>query len=174
MSTDLTRNTTLPTAIGDLRVVATGDAIAGIYFPGHWHLPKGPDPYGKDVAAQDDPLFVQLERELAEYLAGDRTTFETPVRTDGDAFSEQVWAMLTQIPYGATTTYGALAERLGNRRLAQRVGQSVGHNPISILIPCHRVVGADGSLTGYAGGLDRKRRLLELEEPAALAEARLF
>lgn len=97
-----------------------------------------------------------------------------PTRTGGDEFFEQVWALLCEIPYGQTTTYGALAERLGDRRLAQRVGQAVGRNPISILIPCHRVLGADGSLTGYAGGLDRKRFLLELEEPVEASASRLF
>ena len=87
--------------------------------------------------------------------------------------SERVWTRLCEIPYGQTTTYGAIATELGNRNLAQRVGQAVGHNPISIVIPCHRVVGADGGLTGYAGGLDRKRRL-DLESPAPDEAGRLF
>ena len=81
---------------------------------------------------------------------------------------------MTRIPYGATTTYGVIAAEFGNRNLAQRVGQSVGHNPVSILVPCHRVVGSDGSLTGYAGGLDRKRTLLALESPPADDAGRLF
>jgi methylated-DNA-[protein]-cysteine S-methyltransferase len=114
-----------------------------------------------------------LAEQLDDYLAGERRTFEVSVRTDGDDFSQRVWAMLQEIPYGETTTYGALAERLGNRHLAQRVGQVVGRNPVSIVIPCHRVVGSDGSLTGYAGGLERKQRLLDLEDPTT-AESRLF
>lgn len=103
-----------------------------------------------------------------EFLAGERKTFDLSVRTQGDEFSERVWAMLCEIPYGETPTYGVLAERLGNRRLAQCVGQAVGRNPVSIVAPCHRVVGAGRSLTGYGGGLDRKRFLLELEEPAGI------
>ncbi len=96
-------------------------------------------------------------------------------RTRGDEFCERVWALLRDIPpYGETTSYGALAERLGDRRLARRVGQAVGRNPVSILIPpCHRVLGADGSLTGYAGGLERKQFLLDLEEPVAATPAAL-
>ncbi len=99
---------------------------------------------------------------------------EAPRTADAAGFSRQVGDMLGDIPYGSTTTYGELALALGNRALAQRVGQAVGHNPVSIIIPCHRVVGADGSLTGYAGGLDRKRALLSLEEPEPAAAGRLF
>ena len=94
-----------------------------------------------------------------------------PLVTRGDDFSERVWKLLREIPYGQTTTYGALAERLGDKSLAQRVGDAVGHNPLCVFIPCHRVVGANGALTGYAGGLKRKQFLLELEEPVG---ARLF
>ncbi|WP_312977210.1 methylated-DNA--[protein]-cysteine S-methyltransferase [Corynebacterium sp.] len=112
--------------------------------------------------------------QLTEYLEGARKSFDVPITTHGNAFSEKVWALLRQIPYGETTTYGALAASLGNPRLAQRVGQVVGQNPVSIIIPCHRVVGADGSLTGYAGGLERKRWLLELEEPVEISSSRLF
>ncbi|WP_026918869.1 methylated-DNA--[protein]-cysteine S-methyltransferase [Gordonia shandongensis] len=166
------RHATVPTGLGDLTMVADGPALTGLYFPGHWHLPAAAE-FGVAVPA-DDAVFAQTARELTEYLAGRRRDFDVEVVTDGDDFSERVWALLRGIPYGATTTYGALARRLGNPRLAQRVGQCVGRNPVSVLIPCHRVVGADGSLTGYAGGLDRKRRLLELEEPAETAVTRLF
>ena len=129
---------------------------------------------GHHVPPTGDRLFTTLAGELAAYLSGSLTTFTTPVRTHGDTFSEQVWDRLTRIPYGATTTYGVIAAEFGNRNLAQRVGQSVGHNPVSILVPCHRVVGSDGSLTGYAGGLDRKRTLLALESPPADDAGRLF
>lgn len=166
------RHALVPTDLGDLTMIADGPNLAAIYFPGHWHLPAE-SAYG-DATTADDPVFAQTAEELAEYLAGERRDFDIPLATDGDAFSERVWAMLKEIPYGETTTYGTLATRLGNPRLAQRVGQCVGHNPISIIIPCHRVVGADGALTGYAGGLDRKRRLLELEEPREVRESRLF
>lgn len=119
-------------------------------------------------------MIGETARQVREYLAGERESFDLMVKTDGDQFSERVWARLRKIPRGSTTTYGAIATELGNRALAQRVGQAVGHNPVSIIIPCHRVIGADGSLTGFAGGLERKRTLLELEEPAELAATRLF
>lgn len=171
------RHATVPTDIGELLVVAerddTGEAVVGIYFPGHWYPPAA-ETIGEPVDWATDELFVRVGRELAAYLTGRSTAFSVPVRTHGDHFSERVWDLLAGIPYGATTTYGELAARLGNRNLAQRVGQAVGHNPVSILIPCHRVIGADGSLTGYAGGLERKRLLLELEAPSAEESGRLF
>jgi methylated-DNA-[protein]-cysteine S-methyltransferase len=92
----------------------------------------------------------------------------------GDDFQQRVWAILREIPYGTTTTYGAIAGRLGDKALAQRVGQAVGRNPLSIVVPCHRVVGSNGWLTGYAGGLERKRRLLDLEQPMDARAGRLF
>ncbi len=166
-----TRHALVPTVLGDLTVVATGDAIAGLYFPGHWYLP----PIGSIGERVDaDPVIDEAARQLRDYLAGRRKDFDLEVTTSGDALQESVWAMLRDIPFGETTTYGALAERLGNRSLAQAVGQAVGHNPVSIIIPCHRVVGATGRLTGFAGGLERKRMLLELEEPELAKAGRLF
>lgn len=170
---DNTRHATVESLLGDVTLVAKGDALTGLYFPGHWHLPDE-STFGTRVRADADEVFVWAKAELDEFLDGDCQAFDVPTRTGGDEFSERVWAMLREIPYGQTTTYGALAEQLGDRRLAQRVGQAVGRNPISILIPCHRVLGADGSLTGYAGGLDRKRFLLELEEPTEASASRLF
>ncbi|MDT0215672.1 methylated-DNA--[protein]-cysteine S-methyltransferase [Rothia sp. ARF10] len=167
------RHTTLATELGDLLAVAEGDALAGLYFPRHWHPPVAGS-IGLEVSATGDPVFGATRSQLAEYVRKERTTFTVPTVTHGDAFSERVWDRLMAIPYGETTTYGAIARELGNPGLAQRVGQAVGRNPVSILIPCHRVVGADGSLTGYAGGLERKARLLEIEEPAEAAESRLF
>ncbi|GGB76974.1 methylated-DNA--protein-cysteine methyltransferase [Knoellia flava] len=171
--TSTRRHTTLATELGDLLAVAEGDALAGLYFPRHWHPPAAGST-GPEVSATGDPVFEATRTQLAEYVRRERTTFTVPTVTHGDAFSERVWDLLMGIPYGETTTYGAIARELGNPRLAQRVGQAVGRNPVSVLIPCHRVVGADGSLTGYAGGLERKARLLEIEEPAEAAEARLF
>lgn len=167
------RHARAASALGELLYVAAGDALAGVYFPGHWYPPKA-TAIGEQVEAADDPVIGPAVRQMGEYLAGERQSFDVPLTTHGDELSERVWTMLREIPYGETTTYGALAERLGNPRLAQRVGQAVGHNPVSIIVPCHRVVGADGSLTGFAGGLERKRALLELEEPASAREARLF
>lgn len=167
------RHTRVETVLGDVTLVAEDRNLTGLYFPGHWYVPAA-EAFGPGADADTDGVFMRVRTELDEYLAGERTSFEVPVQTGGDEFSERVWAMLSEIPYGQTTTYGALAERMGNPRLAQRVGQSVGRNPVSIVIPCHRVVGADGSLTGYAGGLERKRFLLELEEPTHIATSRLF
>lgn len=167
------RHATVTTTIGDLLVVAEDDALVGLYFPGH-RYPPAPGSIGERVDPVADPTTAHVAAELEAYLEGRRTTFDIDARTSGDEFSERVWGLLRRIPYGETTTYGALATELGNARLAQRVGQCVGRNPISIVIPCHRVVGADGALTGYAGGLDRKRSLLELEEPARVRAERLF
>ncbi len=168
-----TRHAHTTTRLGDLLLVAEDEALIGVYFPGHTYPPAA-DSIGERVEIASDPLLIQAAQELREYLAGDRQQFEVPVATSGDATSELVWEQLREIPYGETTTYGAIATALGRPGLAQRVGQAVGHNPLSIIIPCHRVLGADGSLTGYAGGLDRKRALLELEEPQAEQVDRLF
>jgi methylated-DNA-[protein]-cysteine S-methyltransferase len=111
---------------------------------------------------------------LSDYLAGKRAEFELPLAAEGDAFQRVVWDIVARIPHGETTTYGRIAEQLGDRSLAQQVGQTVGANPLCIFVPCHRVVGVNGSLTGYAGGLKRKQALLELEEPAQVSAARLF
>lgn len=167
------RHATLPTALGDLLVVADGEALAGIYFPEHWHPPAA-ESIGVEVDARDDELITRLGEQLEEYLDGRRTAFDLPMAPTGDEFQHAVWAMLRDIPCGSTTSYGELALRLGDRNLARRVGNAVGRNPLSILVPCHRVVGADGSLTGYAGGLERKRFLLELEGAPVVAQARLF
>lgn len=167
------RHALVPTVLGELTVSADGDALTGLYFPAHSH-PPAPERLGMRVEPAGDALLSAAAEQLKEYLAGDRRVFDLPLRTGGDAFSERVWARLRAIDYGDTVTYGALAEEMGNRHLAQRVGYSVGHNPISIIIPCHRVLGADGALTGFAGGLARKRRLLALEEPDAEQAGRLF
>lgn len=170
------RHAPLATSLGDLLAVGESldgeDALIGLYFPGHWH-PPADDAIGHPTTAED-PLFTATRAELAAYLTGERTAFTIPTRTHGDPFAERVWGALTAIPYGHTTTYGALAADLGNRDWARRAGQAVGRNPISIIIPCHRVVGADGSLTGYAGGLDRKRTLLTLEAARHAGAGRLF
>ena len=154
-------------------LVASGNAIVGTYFDGHSYPPAA-DAIGEQVSEVDDLLLSQTAQQLREYLAGERRTFDLTLNPIGDAFSQQVWQILLAIPYGETVSYGQIASELGNKALSQRVGQSVGHNPISIIVPCHRVLGADGSLTGYAGGLDRKRTLLTLEEPDASEAGRLF
>ena len=165
------------TVLGELTVVMEDEAVTGIYFENHEHLPDE-SAFGAaidaTVDATSDELLQTVKREIDEYLSGERTEFSVALQPHGSQFSLDVWALLQEIPYGHTQTYGQLAEKMGNRHLAQRVGQVVGRNPLSIIIPCHRMIGADGSLTGYAGGLDRKRFLLELEEPAEASAARLF
>jgi methylated-DNA-[protein]-cysteine S-methyltransferase len=158
-------HTVARTALGDLTVARVGEAITGLYFTGHRH-PPARAALGPRVDAGFDRVLAQLE----EYLAGARETFDVPVAPrGGDPFQRRVWGLLTEVPYGRTTTYGALAARLGGDVDPRQVGGAVGRNPVAILIPCHRVIGADGNLTGYAGGLEIKRRLLELERAEAVA-----
>lgn len=167
------RHATLPTSLGELLVVAEGDAVAGIYFPGHWH-PPAEGSIGVAADASADDVFVALGMQLEEYLSGARRGFDLVLSPSGDPFQHAVWDLLRGIPYGETTTYGALAIELGDRNLARRVGGAVRRNPISVIVPCHRVVGAGGALTGYAGGLERKLMLLELEGAPVVAQRRLF
>jgi methylated-DNA-[protein]-cysteine S-methyltransferase len=114
----------------------------------------------------DDPRFEPLVTQLDEYFAGERTAFDLPLRQEGSAFEQRVWAELLAIPYGETASYGEIAARIGRPGMARAVGRANARNPIAIICPCHRVIGGDGSLTGYGGGLDTKRALLELEAGA--------
>ena len=170
-----TRHARVPTGIGELTAVlddtADGSALVGLYFPGHWTLPDRTD-FGERVGAGEDPVLVALAHQLEEYLAGERRDFELPVELRGGGHHLRVWERLQRIPYGETLTYGDLAAELGGA--AQAIGRAVGANPVSVVVPCHRVVGSDGSLTGYAGGLERKRSLLALEEPPAGDRDALF
>jgi methylated-DNA-[protein]-cysteine S-methyltransferase len=162
-------HTTIQSSLGDLTVVARGGLVTGLYFPHHWHLPDR-SAFGE----YGDTGFDDVRRQLDEYLAGQRREFDVPAGAAGSAFQERVWRLIGQIPYGTTVSYGELARELGGGNTAQEVGAAVGRNPVSILIPCHRVVGAGGALTGYAGGLRRKRILLDLEQDVAGRSARLF
>ena len=149
-------HTVLASPIGDLTLIADDGVVTGLYFPDHWGRP---DPERGD---RDDGAFAGVAGQLGEYFAGTRTTFEVPVRADGDEFQRAVWAEIAKVPAGETTTYGEIAAALGTQ--ARDVGAAVGRNPLSVLVPCHRVVGRGGKLTGYAGGLRRKRFLLDLED----------
>ncbi|MGV9713157.1 methylated-DNA--[protein]-cysteine S-methyltransferase [Gordonia sp. NPDC003424] len=166
------RYTVVETVLCPLTLVADDDHLLGVRFE------RSPDPphppLGRRVEVADHAILENAHTQLIEYLAGTRRDFDLPLRPEGDTFSVATWTLLRDIPYGETTTYGEIAGLLGNRQLAQRVGQVIGRNPIGIVIPCHRVIGADGSLTGFGGGLDRKRRLLDLEEPAERRALRLF
>jgi methylated-DNA-[protein]-cysteine S-methyltransferase len=151
--------------IGPLTLVAADGGLAGVYMDAQRHLPPactlgepcGPDgPHAASLAA--------AAGQLAEYFAGARTRFELPLATGGTGFQRRVWAALRDIPYGETISYGELARRIGSASASRAVGLANGRNPVSIIVPCHRVVGSNGSLTGYGGGLDRKRFLLGLEQ----------
>ena len=163
------RHTVTESPVGPLTLVGDGDALIGLYFEGHRRPPRlagfGP---------RTDAGFDAAVRQLGEYFAGTRREFDLELAPRGSAFEKQVWGLLTKIPYGETRTYGQLALDIGDLGAAQAVGNANGWNPISIIVPCHRVVGTSGSLTGYAGGLPRKRFLLSLEEPAAAEVGRLF
>jgi methylated-DNA-[protein]-cysteine S-methyltransferase len=168
-----TRHAVVTTTLGPVTIVADDEAVTGLYFPQHVRRPAQAT-FGPEVSATDDALLAEAASQLHEYLAGARREFALPFDAAGDAFQHTVWSIVAEVPFGETVTYGAIAERLGDRALAYRVGQAVGANPLCIFVPCHRVVGAGGKLTGYAGGLKRKQALLELEEPAQVAAGRLF
>lgn len=165
------RHSVLPSPLGEVTCIADDGGLMGVHFERRRYPPAE---VGQRVDAADDPLLAQTHHELTAYFAGSLRDFSVPLRPRGDRFSHRVWDLLLQIPYGQTTSYGALATRLGNPRLAQRVGQCVGRNPISIIIPCHRVIGSDGALVGFGGGLPAKRYLLDLEEPEHRRAERLF
>jgi methylated-DNA-[protein]-cysteine S-methyltransferase len=167
------RHCFIDSAIGPLTLVADGDTLTGLYFPRHWHLPAESS-FGARVELTEDPVFAEVERQLTQYFDGDRTDFDLPIELHGDPLQLRVWELLTRIPYGQTVTYGELANALADGTNPWQVGQAVGRNPVSIIVPCHRVVGKGGALTGYAGGLARKRFLLEREEAADASLARLF
>lgn len=151
-------HTTIDSPLGELTLVARDGVLSGLYFPGHWYMPTS-DVFG--IRAERG--FERTEEQLGEYFAGERTEFDLATTIAGDDFQRRVWELIEGIPHGQTTTYGEMAKELGDLTLARKVGGAVGRNPLSIVVPCHRVVGKDGKLTGYAGGLDRKRSLLELE-----------
>lgn len=148
------------TPLGDLRVVCREDALLGLYFPDHAPAPR-------HVAADGaHPLLEAAAGQLRAWCAGERDGFDLPLAMPGTDFQAAVWEALRAIPFGETTTYAALARQLGRPGGAQAVGAAVGRNPLSIIVPCHRVVGARGQLTGFAGGLARKRWLLAREAGA--------
>ena len=157
--------------LGKIFMASDGEALIGLWMEGQKYFLQT---MGPDAQEADLPIFRQTAAWLDAYFAGKRPQSgngtvsnalpELPrLAPRGSEFRQRVWKLLLEIPYGEVTTYGALAEKLGSSMSAQAVGGAVGHNPISILIPCHRVVGSDGSLTGYAGGIEKKEELLRLE-----------
>jgi methylated-DNA-[protein]-cysteine S-methyltransferase len=151
------------TPLGKIQAAARGNALTGLWFIGQKYFPIGTEAWS---SKPEYPVFVSLRTWLDDYYAKKKPKVKIPLAPDGTDFQQAVWKLLLEIPYGSTSTYGAIASQLaagGKKASAQAVGGAVGHNPISLLIPCHRVLGSDGSLTGYAGGLEKKRALLELE-----------
>ena len=153
--------TLIDSPVGELRIVERNGAIAAIEY-----TPFRPTSDGRPLGERDDdhPLLVEVRRQLAAYFARELKEFDLPLAPEGSDFQRRVWSQLELIPYGETASYGEIAHRLGHTNAASRaVGLANGRNPIPIVIPCHRVIGANGTLTGYAGGLERKQALLELE-----------
>jgi methylated-DNA-[protein]-cysteine S-methyltransferase len=152
---------TIGSPIGPLTLVAAEGSLTGLYMEAHRHAPDPAllGPPGDPAAG----VFAAAADQLDAYFAGALTGFELPLQPAGTQFQRRVWMALREIPYGQTVSYGQLAARLGGPAASRAVGLANGRNPISIVVPCHRVIGSDGSLTGYGGGLDRKRFLLDLE-----------
>ncbi|MGB6134543.1 MAG: methylated-DNA--[protein]-cysteine S-methyltransferase [Acidobacteriaceae bacterium] len=152
---------TIDSPVGRLKLVASEKALVAILW-------ENDDPkrvrLGELVGSETNPVLVQTERQLAEYFAGKRRSFTVPLDLRGTPFQRDVWESLLAIPFGETRRYGELARQLGKPQAARAVGAATGKNPVSIVVPCHRVIGAGGELTGFAGGLDAKRSLLVLEQ----------
>jgi methylated-DNA-[protein]-cysteine S-methyltransferase len=150
----------LPSPIGDLLLVGDRTHLTGLYTVEHVRMPT-------ELGDRSDREFAEVRSQLAEYFAGERADFELPLAPAGTPFQQRVWQQLREIPFGQLTTYGELAVEIGQPTAVRAVGMANGRNPISIIVPCHRVVGSTGSLTGYAGGLAAKRWLLDHERAGA-------
>jgi methylated-DNA-[protein]-cysteine S-methyltransferase len=153
---------TMASPLGELTLLSDGDALTGLYMPSSKGSPRD-DPSWERDAAPLQPVVDQLKA----YFAGERRDFDLPLAPSGTTFQQQVWSALREIPYGQTRSYRDIAEHIGSPKAVRAVGLANGRNPISIVVPCHRVVGADGSLTGYGGGLHNKQLLLDLERTTA-------
>jgi len=149
-----------PSPLGELVLTASETALTGVYFPTSRHVSRL---HGVERGTGGEDVLARARQQLSEYFARARTTFELALDPPGTDFQRQVWDALRAIPYGTTVSYGELARRLGDVRATRAVGAANGKNPIPIIVPCHRVTGARGELTGFGGGLDRKRWLLEHE-----------
>jgi methylated-DNA-[protein]-cysteine S-methyltransferase len=152
--------------LGDLLLVADGEHLTGLHFIDQKYLPTLDGDWYHEPAL---PVLVEAQRQLEEYFAGARRRFELPLAPLGTPFQQRVWRALQDIPYGATTSYGEIAQRMDSPQASRAVGAANGRNPIGIVVPCHRVIGSQGQLTGYAGGLHRKQALLALERGGQLA-----
>lgn len=146
--------------LGDLLLVATSTHLVGIYFPNHKHGPKLPEDW---ELSSKHPVLRQAGEEIQEYLRGKRTSFSVPISFEGTGFQHEIWRQIALIPFGQTITYSELARRAKAPKAIRAAGAATGKNPLGIIVPCHRVIGKNGSLTGFAGGLDRKKSLLKIE-----------
>jgi methylated-DNA-[protein]-cysteine S-methyltransferase len=162
-----TAQTTIATPLGKLLLARTATGLAGVWFDGQKHHPA---PLSV-MRRPDDALLRRAADQLHAYFAGETLTFDVPLDLQGTPFQRAVWQALLAIPGGETRSYGEIAKALGATTAVRAVGAAVGRNPVSVIVPCHRVLGSDGSLTGYAGGVDRKRALLALEHSIEEAAA---
>ncbi len=153
-------HTTIDSPIGPLLLIADGHALTGVYLDSETGAQP---PMELGTEQPDHPVLVEAADQLDTYFAGERLTFDVPLARSGTEFQQTVWDELTRIPYGETISYGELARRVGNASASRAVGLANGRNPLPIIVPCHRVIGANGTLTGYGGGLERKQWLLEHE-----------
>ena len=152
---------TVESPVGELLLVADESALTGVYFAGRDHIPASSKHWKQDGK---HPVLKRAVTQLKEYFDRKRTKFDLPLRPSGTDFQERVWREIARIPFGKTLTYGELAERAGSPSAIRAAGASTGANPLSIIVPCHRVMGKSGKLTGFAGGLERKEELLRLEK----------
>jgi methylated-DNA-[protein]-cysteine S-methyltransferase len=152
----------MPSPLGNMLLVAdaSGEALGGIYLEQQKYFPDDTSGWNESNGL---PVFRKAIAQLQEYFAGARTVFDLPLAAEGTPFQRDVWTAIGAVPFGATITYGELARRIGRPSAVRAAGAATGRNPLTIVIPCHRIVGSSGALTGYAGGLDRKRALLTLE-----------
>ena len=167
------RHAVIDSPLGKLTLVAEGEALCALYLDVHRHRPEDADRFG-DLVTPPDGVLATAAAQLDEYFAGTRVAFDVPLALHGTPFQQQVWKGLPAIPYGETRSYGQLAAAVGSPGASRAVGLANGRNPVSIIVPCHRVIGADGSLTGYGGGLENKQLLLDHERRTAGGVATLF
>jgi methylated-DNA-[protein]-cysteine S-methyltransferase len=160
----MTTHTVVDSPVGPLTLVARAGVLSGLYMDGQRHLPPV-----ESFGVADDSAFTDVISQLEAYFAGQLTDFDLPMAFAGTPFQRRVWDALREIPYGERISYGQLASRIGRPSASRAVGLANGKNPISIIVPCHRVVGSAGSLTGYGGGLERKRHLLDFERRVSTA-----
>jgi methylated-DNA-[protein]-cysteine S-methyltransferase len=152
--------------VGKLKLVASAKALVAVLWDAEAPNRVKLDPMNRDLR---HPVLLEVERQLSEYFAGKRMSFDLPLEADGTAFQKKVWQALREIPFGRTKSYLDLAKTVGSPKASRAVGAANGKNPLSIIVPCHRVVGADGALTGFSGGLERKAALLALEAGAIIS-----